>query len=146
MVKLGGGYKVLINNGIQVIPVDNELKDYKIFCFHGEPKFFKVHFGRSQKMHVNYYDVAWNLLPMEGADYTSVPEHVEEPPANFNEMLAVARKLSRGHAFLRVDLYAVNGKTYFGETTFYPASGFCPYVPDKWDEILGSWINLNNLN
>ena len=43
---------------------------------------------------------------------------------------------------MRTDFYEVNGKLYFGEITFYPASGFEKFLPSKWDEVFGSWIIL----
>ena len=55
----------------------------------------------------------------------------------------LAEKLGKGHPFLRVDFYNVQGKIYFGELTFFPASGFGKFVPEKWDLTLGSWLELN---
>ena len=57
-------------------------------------------------------------------------------------MLELAQKLSKGTSYLRVDMYQINGKIYFGELTFFPASGFGKFKPEKWDRILGSWIEL----
>jgi hypothetical protein len=51
--------------------------------------------------------------------------------------------LSQGIPQLRVDFYEVQGKTYFGELTFSHWSGMVPFDPPEWDEILGSWISLN---
>ena len=48
--------------------------------------------------------------------------------------------LSVGFKFLRVDLYNVNGKVYFGELTFYPASGMGAFTPESWDETIGSYL------
>lgn len=57
-------------------------------------------------------------------------------------MISIVGKLSEGSKFLRVDLYNVKGKIYFGELTFYPASGMLPFVPKEWDEKLGSLLNV----
>ena len=57
-------------------------------------------------------------------------------------MLALAKQLSEGIPFLRVDFYIIEHKVYFSELTFYPASGFEKFVPEKWDDILGSWLEL----
>ena len=57
-------------------------------------------------------------------------------------MLALAGTLSESIPFLRVDFYIVEHRVYFSELTFYPASGFEKFVPEKWDEILGSWLAL----
>ena len=65
-----------------------------------------------------------------------------ELPENYPEMLALAEKLSEGFYHMRVDLYSVNGKIYFGEMTFFSANGMAPFYPDEWDIIFGEWIKL----
>mgnify|MGYP000717080493 CR=1 FL=1 len=59
-----------------------------------------------------------------------------------NLMLELAKKLSENIPFLRVDFYIIEHKVYFSELTFFPASGFERFVPDEWDDILGSWLKL----
>ena len=39
--------------------------------------------------------------------------------------------------YVRVDLYSVDGKVYFGELTFYPWSGYVQYTPDEADFWFG---------
>ena len=58
-------------------------------------------------------------------------------------MLEIAKLLSRDMTFVRIDLYDINGKIYFGEITFFPASGFSPFYPEEWDLKFGEWIKLN---
>ena len=71
----------------------------------------------------------------------------EVPLPKFKDkMIELAEKLSAGYPFLRVDFYEIGDQIYFGELTFYPASGFGPFVPEEWDLILGSWIELPNKN
>lgn len=48
--------------------------------------------------------------------------------------------LAEDKSFVRIDFYEVDGKPYFGEITFYPASGFGVFSPDKWNYIMGSLI------
>jgi len=60
-------------------------------------------------------------------------------------MCAYARELSKGMAFLRVDLYQINGKIYFSELTFCPCNGLFPFEPPEWDKKLGSLIDLSNI-
>ena len=122
--------------------VGSEVKDYKFFCFNGEPKFFKVDFGRFVEHHANYYDFDWNLLPFGEQGLLPVPEHQEIKPLNFDKMIELAKTLSKGHRFLRVDFYNINGKIYFGEMTFYPASGMLPFKPSDYDLKLGQLIKL----
>ena len=58
-------------------------------------------------------------------------------------MVKIANRLSEGHAFLRVDLYQINGQLYFSELTFHPCSGMMPFKPKEWDEKLGNLITLS---
>jgi hypothetical protein len=119
-----------------------ELKDYKFFCFNGEPRLLKVDFGRFTEHHANYYDLDWLLLNIGETDLLPVPEHVEVCPKNFDEMVRLARILSENLPFARIDLYNVDGQIYFGEITFFPASGLLPFVPDSADFYLGSLLTL----
>ena len=54
----------------------------------------------------------------------------------------IAERLSQNNPFLRVDLYEVNEKVYFGEMTFYPASGLGRFTPEDWDHKMGEWLEL----
>ena len=63
-------------------------------------------------------------------------------PQNHEKMIRLAEKLSQGLPFARIDFYEVNGKTYFGEITLYPGSGFEEFTPSEWDKTLGEWIKL----
>ena len=65
-------------------------------------------------------------------------------PVNFNNMTTIAEKLSDGFKFLSVELYNVKGKIYFGELTFYPASGMGAFVLEEWDEKFNRMLNLDN--
>ena len=120
---------------------DGDLKDYKFFCFNGKVKYLAVHAGRFSEHFSNYYDSEWNLQNW-GFDCPIQLSHVFQCPANFEEMKSIAEKLSFGHKFLRVDLYNVEGKIYFGELTFYPDSGFGKFTPKEWDRKLGDLIHL----
>ena len=119
-----------------------ELRDYKFFCFNGCCKCFKVDFNRFIEHRANYYDPKGHLLDF--GEKICPPDSTKNIvlPENLAEMISLAEKLSVGFPFLRVDLYDVNGKIYFGELTFFPASGFGEFTSEEWDERLGSWIEL----
>ena len=120
----------------------NDLMDYKFFCFHGNPRFLKVDFDRQTNHRANYYDLNWNLLPFGEYDYPPCPDKIIKKPDNFAKMIEIARILSRDTTFIRVDLYNINGKIYFGEMTFFPAAGIGKFTEDKWDNILGELIHI----
>lgn len=54
--------------------------------------------------------------------------------------------LSKEIPFVRIDLYEIDKKVYFSEITFSPTAGMMPFAPEEYDEILGSYIDLDNLN
>ena len=110
-----------------------QLLDYKFFCFDGKPEFVKVDFDRFENHKVNFYNNNWELINLQETGLKNNPNKFDKPQ-NFNEMLDIARKLSSKFQFVRVDLYNVDGKIYFGELTFTPASGrhsFTPLTKDK---------------
>lgn len=145
MLKLPSGeVKFYIKNN-EITQVEQEtpfedLKDYKFFCFNGKVKCFKIDFGRFVEHHANYYSPEGKLLPFGEKGLEPDPNHIEIMPENLNEMISIAEQLSNGFKFLRVDLYNIKGKIFFGELTFYPAAGMLPFVPEKWDDKLGKYL------
>lgn len=121
---------------------NGQLNDYKILCFGGDPKIVIVDADRYIKHKRNFYDTQWNIIPIE-SDCEPIGESVKKPD-NLDDMLDVARRLSKNIPFVRVDLYNVKGKIFFGEMTFYPWGGFISFKPDKYNEELGSMIQLPN--
>lgn len=120
----------------------NELRDYKFFCFNGEVKCFKVDYDRYVEHHANYYDINGQLLPFGEADYAPKPDRQIEMPYNLNKMVEMANRLSHDCPFVRVDFYEIDQRIYFGELTFFPASGMGAFAPETWDGILGGWLTL----
>lgn len=119
-----------------------ELKDYKFFCFNGKVRCFKVDFDRFIDHKANYYDRDAKLLPF--GEVCCMPDFNRqfEKPKNFDKMVDVVETLSQDIPFVRVDLYNVDGKIYFGEITFFPAAGMGKFNPEKWDSILGGYLCL----
>lgn len=101
-------------------------------------KFMKIDFDRHTNHGANYYDRNFNLLEIE--EIIECPRNLQKQlyrPDNFNLMISLSEKLAAGHKFLRVDFYEINGKVYFGETTFYPASGMGILGPANADFEIG---------
>lgn len=121
---------------------DYELRDYKFFCFNGVVKCMKIDYDRFTCHHANYYGRNKERLPFGEKRFPSDETKTIKLPMHFDEMLQLAEKLSKGMPFLRVDFYEVNDQIYFGEMTFYPASGLGAFEPDEWDYTLGSWLHL----
>lgn len=116
--------------------------DYKIYCFNGKPECILVCSEREKKLKLDYYDLKWNYLDYSAETYKS--HKIQKSPKNLNKMIEIAEKLSQGFKFVRVDLYNVDGKIYFGELTFTPAAGLVNYNTEKAQLYLGSLINLKD--
>lgn len=118
------------------------VEDFKILCFGGEPHYIIVDKDRYIDHKRNVYTTSWERVYV-----TTDHEQFETPypePINFQEMLDVARKLSADFPFVRVDLYNVEGKIYFGELTFYPWTGYVQFTPDEFDYTLGNLMNCSS--
>jgi hypothetical protein len=117
--------------------------DYKLFCFNGEPQFIQVDTDRFAGHRRDCFDLAWRPAPFTFNGDLYPPSGVAIPrPANLEEMIACARQLSAGFPFLRTDFFAVDGKTVFGELTWYPEAGRGKFVPDSYDEYWGRMLKL----
>ena len=132
-----------------IIPSDKvddhnyDLTDYKFFCFNGKPMYCQVIRDRHTKETIDFYDMYWNHQEFVGLN--PVARNGLNPvarPKHLDKMIEICEKLSKGLPFLRVDLYVVDDKEYFGELTFYPASGLGVFTPNEWNRKLGDLITL----
>lgn len=120
-----------------------ELRDYKFFCFNGEPKALFIATDRQnrEEPYFDFFDMEFNHLNMRHG-HPNAPV-LPEKPSQFDLMKQLAAKLSKGYPQLRVDLYEVNGKVYFGELTLFHHTGMVNFEPASWDDTFGSWIDLS---
>lgn len=124
-----------------------EIKDYKIFTFNGEPKLMYIASGRNyskkekQVVYADFFDMDFNHVNL-CIDHENAPV-CPQKPKTFEQMVDCARKLAQGTKHLRVDFYEVNGKLYSGELTFFHCGGLQPFKTREWDAVLGDWISLN---
>lgn len=118
------------------------LNDYKLMCFGGKVEYTFVYCDRfsGTGLRKSYYDVDWNRLPFYHHD---PPTKEDIPcPQSYQDMLRIATILSADIPFVRVDLYDIEGRLYFGELTLFPASGYKEFRPEEWDYKLGDLIKL----
>ncbi|MDM0551475.1 ATP-grasp fold amidoligase family protein [Clostridium perfringens] len=121
----------------------SELKDYKIMCFNGVADNIMVCYNRKNgHADFKYFDLEWNELFYNKNNINRDSQRIIEKPKNLDKMIEIAEKLSTGFYFTRIDLYDVHGEIYFGEITFYPASGFDKDITEETDYILGKKLNL----
>lgn len=119
-----------------------ELIDYKFYCFGGKPHTIFVCSERFSADGVKHqcFDTAWQPLPVLKGHVRS---NLSLPrPRPFDEMLAIAGKLSAGFPYVRVDLYLVQNRIIFGELTFYPDCGRIPFTPPEYNRIYGDLFVL----
>ena len=116
--------------------------DYKVFCFHGNPKIIDVHVDRYTNHRRNIYDLEWNRIENVILKYPNDRNLSVEKPKVLEQLLTYARKLSEQFMHVRVDFYIIDSKIYFGELTFTNGAGFDSISPKEFDEIMGSWIDL----
>ena len=124
-----------------------DLIDYKFYCFNGIPKYCQVIMDRSTQETIDFFDMKWELQHFTGLNLPGKPfphaKKIIHEPINFEQMKQGCRKLAAGISFVRVDFYEVKGKMYFGEMTFFPASGFGEFTPTKWNKQFSEWLTLN---
>lgn len=121
---------------------DEDLYDYKVFCFNGKAKYIMFLSNRKKGLKMQIYDLDWNLQPFVYSFERN--ETVIEKPDNLSELIECAEKLAEGFLQVRVDFYRLNdGSWKFGEMTFTSASGVAKWDPPEYDEILGEMIQLN---
>lgn len=121
------------------------LKDYKVLCFHGDPKLIQLHIGRfTDHQTQDFYDTQWHKTTISMGRYThyKVSETVLPKPELLDEMLRLSRILAKDIPHVRVDWYIVDGHLYFGELTFYDGSGFDSYDDLNDDMMIGDWLRL----
>lgn len=125
-----------------VVDSNGELNDFKFFCFNGEPKVMLVATERNSKTGVcfDYFDMEFNHLPFEQGGPNS--KQLLTRPEAMADMIQIAKRLSRNIPQVRVDLYNVDGRIFFGEMTFFDSSGMAEFNPQEWDRIFGDWIEL----
>ena len=118
----------------------SSVNDYKFYCFNGEPQILLVCSERANGVKMNHYDMQLEELELHRNEKECGKPQL---PKNFELMKSMVRLLANSFPFVRVDLYEVEGKIYFGEMTFFPASGTAKYEPIEWDYKLGEMLNLN---
>lgn len=132
-------------------PSSESLRDYKLFCINGKVKYVTVNLGSSHEdgshrdtVQKNVYDKNFNYVPVRFSDDNFDPELIKKPK-NLKRMIEIAEKLSSPFPEVRVDLYNINGKIYFGELTFYHNGAYNESDPEEFLLDMGNEINIEKL-
>ena len=120
-----------------------QLRDYKFFCFNGKPLYLKVVSNRYEEYAAHFFDMSWDKVELNSSS-TVYRTPSPSKPAQFDEMVEVVEKLAKGFKYVRVDLYLVDQKIYFGEMTFYPDAGYGEYPSFLHRYLFGKQLNLHD--
>lgn len=117
--------------------------DFKVWCINGIPESILVTYNRQKNTHsIDLYDTKWNrkkdCINFNGK-FTFSDKLVPKPPC-LQEMLGIAKTLSRPFPEVRVDFYVVKGRPVLGELTF--TAGYGNLTESYYDE-LGAKIQLD---
>jgi|SRR5690554_1333397 len=119
----------------------SELKDYKLHCFHGKVQFIQVDFGRFTNHKRNIYNTSWELQDFEIQKPRDISYAISKPVV-LSRMIEIAEIISKEMKYLRVDLYVVNDKIYFGEITFHHGGGIEEFRPKEMNCKIGYLISI----
>lgn len=118
--------------------------DYKVWCFEGKPYSILVVANRDYQTgsyQLDTYDIRWNRINGALTNVHGSPSLLPKPK-NFDKLLDCASILSKGHKQVRVDLYDIDGKIYFGEMTFTSQGGYMNYFTKDYLLEMGSQFEV----
>lgn len=117
--------------------------DYKLFCFNGVPRVVNIGMKSCKDLstRVTFLDMKWEEIPIQRSDFKRI-EHLPIKPECFDEICKIAKELSKGKRFVRIDFFIIDNKPYFSEFTLYPTSGLIKFLPEEGDYIFGDWLEL----
>ena len=119
---------------------ESELIDYKFFNFNGIPKIILVCSNRSVELKETWFDEKFNRLEIKEGGH-DIDQNIVKPK-KLKEMIELSKKISKNIPFVRTDFYLIKNQVYFGEITFYPASGFERFNPEEWNKKMGDLLLL----
>lgn len=118
-------------------------RDYKFHCFNGKPKFIQVFEDMDSDLKRNIYDCDWN--PSSITEGLPECNRSIDKPEKLEEMLWVAKRLSEGLPYVRVDLYYIGERIYFGEMTLYHDAAGSKYETEEMGREIGDWLDLHEI-
>ncbi len=120
---------------------DDNIIDYKFYCIHGKPTYIMVQTFDDGMRRSCFYDLQWNKVEPDLCKkdflYKTIPK-----PNNLDELILVAEKLAGEFIYVRVDLYSIKDRIYYGELTFFPAAGKKRLRVERLNKELGDLIKL----
>lgn len=124
------------------------LIDYKFYCLNGEPYVVEALYdrklmvvgdespGEGPRVKACAFDLEWNPRPDIYVNQPDEPPGCQVPrPGHLEEMKRICRILAKPFPQVRVDLYEVHDRVYFGEMTFTPGGGKNVFTPGFFLEM-----------
>ena len=132
--------RIICEKLLEYKDTSKSIEDYKFMCFNGKVDNVFICEGRysNRGVRYHYFDRDWNYLPYCPYDDVDPDTFSLPKPENYEEMITVAEKLSQGYPALRIDLYNIDGKIYFGEITLFTQSGFDTTITHEADVLMGN--------
>ena len=143
--------RIIAEKYIDPTPDTKDLPDYKWYCFNGEPKFCQVIQNRTTHETIDFFDTEWRhqcfvgFNPFGGIAFENADLQPKRP-ANLETQIHIAHELSKNLPYSRIDLFEIGPRIYFGEITFYPASGLGYFEPNQYNEVLGAMLKTSGEN
>ncbi len=121
--------------------MDGPVIDYKFHCCDGEICWVQIIWNRKEsapnEANVDEEYCSLNLHLDQNFTHSNIPPI---PPTSWPKMREIAKGLSRGFKYVRVDLYEYRETPSFGEMTFWPLAG--KYATDDEPEF-GKLLKVN---
>lgn len=122
------------------------LVDYKFYCYGGKPVYFMYSLGEASHHVKNHkFDMQLNSIDHLFKEKPAIAAKDITLPENIGEMIAIVEELCKGFQHIRVDLYNVDGKIFFGELTFYSSGGYMNIANKEYSDYLASLIDLSKV-
>lgn len=120
--------------------------DYKFYCYGGKPQYFMYSVGEADHNVRNCkFDMNCNNIDYLFKKKPALTNEEMQLPANFSEMKSIVEKLCKDYQHVRIDLYNVDGKIYFGEITFFSGAGFINIDNQEYSQYLSDLIDLKKI-
>ena len=149
---LGGGQfqYYFIKRKIFASPYLDDMVDYKIFCFNGNPKYIVAKKILNERIHqyvYNFYDLNWTLTDLQHSSWglKRDPNVIIEKPKHLDLLIEYAKKFSNEFVFVRVDFYETNDRIYLGELTFTPANNLNTFKNEEQRIFLGNLLDITKI-
>lgn len=136
-----------LRNPADIEAFSSTLIDFKVWCFNGKAQYVWACSNRvGISTEVALFDRDWNYLPEMSVftEHYKEQKHLVPRPQNLEKMLQVAEQLAGELPIVRVDLYNLNGRIYFGEMTFTSLGGQMDFYTQDALLKMGEMVDITN--